>query len=159
MRMWGISGAKGRDKRPGFDRMYRDAAAGRFDVIMAWAIDRVGRSVMHVCEFMSEMGALGISIYLHQQAIDTSTPAGKAMVQIAGVFAEFERSMIVERIHAGLARVRKTGTKSGKLSVVLSWPRMWNARFSGLRERGSSIRDIAHELSISPTTVAKVISA
>ncbi len=153
----GISGAKGRDKRPGVDRMYRDAAAGRFDVIMAWAIDRVGRSVMHVCEFMSEMGALGISIYLHQQAIDTSTPAGKAMVQIAGVFAEFERSMIVERIHAGLARVRKTGTKSGKAIGRPKLAEDVERTILRLRERGSSIRDIAHELIVSPTTVAKVV--
>jgi DNA invertase Pin-like site-specific DNA recombinase len=93
----GISGSKGRDKRPGFDAMHKDAARRRFDVVMAWSVDR-----------------LGIDLFLHQQGIDTTTPAGKAMFQMMGVFAEFERSMIRERVNAGIARAKANGKHCGR---------------------------------------------
>src|SRR3954469_6001031 len=89
----GISGSKGRDQRPGFDAMHKDAARRRFDVVMAWSVDRLGRSLQDLCGFLSELHSLGIELFLHQQGIDTTTPAGKAMFQMMGVFAEFERSM------------------------------------------------------------------
>jgi DNA invertase Pin-like site-specific DNA recombinase len=110
----GISGSKGRDQRPGFDAMHKDAARRRFDVVMAWSVDRLGRSLQDLCGFLSELHSLGIDLFLHQQGIDTTTPAGKAMFQMMGVFAEFERSMIVERVRAGVARAKASGTKSGK---------------------------------------------
>src|SRR5215813_10294135 len=99
----GISGSKGRDKRPAFDRLHRDAARRRFDVIMAWSVDRLGRSLQDLVGFLSELHALKIDLYLHQQGLDTATPAGKAMFQMLGVFAEFERAMIQERVKAGMA--------------------------------------------------------
>ena len=110
----GLSGSKGRDQRPGFDAMHKDAARRRFDVVMAWSVDRLGRSLQDLCGFLSELHSLGIDLFLHQQGIDTTTPAGKAMFQMMGVFAEFERSMIVERVRAGVARAKASGTKSGK---------------------------------------------
>lgn len=110
----GVSGAKGRDRRPQFDALCRDAAKRKFDVIMAWSVDRLGRSVQHLIEFLTEIHALKVDLYLHQQGIDTTTPGGKAMFQMMGVFAEFERSMIVERVKAGLQRARLHGTRSGK---------------------------------------------
>jgi len=110
----GISGAKGRDKRPGFDAMHKDASRRRFDIVMAWSVDRLGRSLQDLISFLSELHSLGIDLALHQQGIDTTTPAGKAMFQMMGVFAEFERSMIVERVRAGIARAKASGTKSGK---------------------------------------------
>jgi DNA invertase Pin-like site-specific DNA recombinase len=110
----GISGAKARDKRPAFDQMCNDATRGKFDVIAAWSIDRIGRSVLHVSTFMAEMAALNVSQYYDQQNIDTSTPAGKAMLQMCVVFSEFERSMIRERVMAGLARARKEGKRLGR---------------------------------------------
>jgi DNA invertase Pin-like site-specific DNA recombinase len=81
---------------------------------MAWSVDRLGRSLQDLIGFLSELHSLGIDLALHQQGIDTTTPAGKAMFQMMGVFAEFERSMIVERVRAGLARAKASGTKSGK---------------------------------------------
>ena len=90
----GISGAKGRDKRPGFDALCRDAAQRKFDLVMAWSVDRLGRSLQDLVGFLSELHALRIDLFLHQQGLDTTTPAGKAMFQMMGVFAEFERSMI-----------------------------------------------------------------
>src|ERR1700720_3685566 len=114
----GISGAKGRDGRPEFDRMCRDAAKRQFDVVMAWSVDRLGRSLQDLVGFLSELHALKIDLYLHQQGIDTTTPAGKAMFQMMGVFAEFERAMIVERVKAGLSRARSQGKRLGRPSLA-----------------------------------------
>jgi Resolvase, N terminal domain len=100
----GISGAKGRDKRPAFDALCRAAARREFEMVMAWSVDRLGRSLQDLVGFLSELHSLKIDLFLHQQGLDTTTPAGKAMFQMMGVFAEFERAMIAERVRAGLAR-------------------------------------------------------
>jgi DNA invertase Pin-like site-specific DNA recombinase len=102
----GISGAKGRDKRPAFDKLCRDAARLEFDMVMAWSVDRLGRSLQDLVGFLSELHTLKIDLFLRQQGLDTTTPAGKAMFQMMGVFAEFERAMIAERVRAGLARAK-----------------------------------------------------
>src|SRR5499426_1838854 len=109
----GISGTRGRDKRPAFDKLCRDAARREFDVVMAWSVDRLGRSLQDLVGFLSELHALKIDLFLRQQGLDTTTPAGKAMFQMMGVFAEFERAMIQERVRAGLRRAKAQGTKSG----------------------------------------------
>ena len=80
---------------------------------MAWSVDRLGRSLKDLIAFLNEMHAAGVELFLFQQALDTTTPAGKAMFQMLGVFAEFERSMIVERVRSGLAKAKANGTKSG----------------------------------------------
>jgi DNA invertase Pin-like site-specific DNA recombinase len=110
----GISGAKGRDKRPAFDRLLKDAARRKFDVVVAWSVDRLGRSLQDLIAFLSEIHGYGIDLYLYQQGIDTTTPAGKAMFQMLGVFAEFERSIIRERVIAGLNRARAQGKILGR---------------------------------------------
>jgi DNA invertase Pin-like site-specific DNA recombinase len=110
----GISGAKDRTKRPAFDRLHKDAIRSKFDVVMAWSVDRLGRSLRDLVAFLQELHAAGVELFLYQQAVDTTTPAGKAMFQMLGVFAEFERSMIVERVRSGLAKAKANGTKSGK---------------------------------------------
>src|SRR5215469_12677790 len=113
----GISGAKGRDKRPEFDRLLRDATRRQFDMVMAWSVDRLGRSLQDLIAFLKELHELHIDLFLHQQGIDTTTPGGKAMFQMMGVFAEFERSMIQERVRAGLARARREGKRLGRPSI------------------------------------------
>src|SRR6516225_1352089 len=110
----GISGSNGREKRPGFDRLLNDATARKINMIAAWSVDRLGRSLQHLVGFLNELQALNCNLYLHQQAIDTTTPSGRAMFQMCGVFAEFERSMIVERVNAGLARAKANGIKLGR---------------------------------------------
>ena len=107
----GISGSNGREKRPGLDRLLKDATARKINMIAAWSVDRLGRSLQHLVGFLNELQALNCHLYLHQQAIDTTTPSGRAMFQMCGVFAEFERSMIVERVNAGLARAKANGVK------------------------------------------------
>lgn len=113
----GISGAKGRDKRPEFDRLIKDAVRGKFDVVAAWSVDRLGRSLQDLIHFLGEVQGAGVDLYLHQQAVDTTTPAGRAMFQMMGVFAEFERAMIRDRVNAGLARAREKGKRFGRPPV------------------------------------------
>ena len=110
----GISGAMGRDKRPALDRMLKMVTRGQIDLIAAWSVDRLGRSLQDLISILNDLHAKGVDLYLHQQGVDTTTPSGKAMFQMMGVFAEFERAMIRERVLAGIARAREQGTKSGK---------------------------------------------
>ena len=110
----GISGTKGRDKRPGLDQLCQGIARREFDQVAAWSVDRLGRSLQDLVGFLAELHAKGVDLYLHQQGIDTATPAGKAMFQMMGVFAEFERAMIVERVKSGLARARSQGKRLGR---------------------------------------------
>ena len=113
----GISGTKGRDKRPGYDRLCRGIARREFDRVAAWSVDRLGRSLQELVAFLGELHGKGVDLYLHQQGLDTGTPAGKAMFQMMGVFAEFERAMIVERVKAGLSRARSQGKRLGRPSL------------------------------------------
>jgi len=110
----GISGAKGRDSRPGFDRLLKAATQRKIDVVAAWSVDRLGRSLQDLVGVLAELNAVGCDLYLERQAVDTTTPAGRALFQMLGVFAEFERAIIQERINAGIARARVKGTKSGR---------------------------------------------
>lgn len=110
----GVSGAKGRDKRPQFDALLNGVARREFEMIAAWSVDRLGRSLQDLVAFLLELQAKRVDLYLHQQALDTSTPMGKAMFQLCGVFAELERSIIQERVKAGLERARAKGKKLGR---------------------------------------------
>jgi len=110
----GISGAKGRDQRPGFDRLLKGVARREFDLIAAWSVDRLGRSLQDLVAFLGEINARGVGLYLHQQGLDTTTPAGRAMFQMLGIFSEFERAMIQDRIRAGLNRARAEGRRLGR---------------------------------------------
>jgi DNA invertase Pin-like site-specific DNA recombinase len=112
----GISGTRGRDKRPSFDKLW--PARREFDVVMAWSVDRLGRSLQDLVGFLSELHALKIDLLLRQQGLDTTTPAGKAMFQMMGVFAEFERAMIAERVRAGLARARGEDKRLGRPPIA-----------------------------------------
>lgn len=113
----GVSGAKGRDRRPGFDKLHKAVTRREIDLIAAWSVDRLGRSLQDLVGFLSEINARGVDLYLHKQGLDTSTPAGRAMFGMLGVFAEFERSMISERVKSGLERARASGKKLGRPSV------------------------------------------
>ena len=102
----GISGAKGRDQRPGLDAMMKAVNAKEFDMVASWSVDRLGRSLTDLLSILQGLHDKGVGLFLHQQGLDTSTTAGKAMFQMLGVFAEFERGIIRERVNAGLARAR-----------------------------------------------------
>src|SRR3712207_4268150 len=113
----GISGSKGRDKRPALDQMLKAVIRGEIDVVAAWSVDRLGRSVQDLVGVLNDIRSWEADLYLHQQGLDTSTPSGRAMYQMLGVFAEFERAIIVERTKAGLARARAQGKKLGRPEI------------------------------------------
>src|SRR5271170_6903990 len=142
----GVSGAKGRDKRPQFDKLCRDATKRQFDMVMAWSVDRLGRSLQDLVAFLSELHALHIDLFLHQQGLDTTTPAGKAMFQMMGVFAEFERSMIQERVRAGLARAVAEGATLGRPKIAEKTERAVRAALSKKERPG--LRKIAASLGV-----------
>ena len=148
----GISGANGREKRPAFDKLLKDASRREFDLVAAWSVDRLGRSLQHLVAFLGELHALKIDLYLHQQGIDTTTPAGKAMFQMMGVFAEFERAMIQERVKSGLARARASGQRLGRPPVAARK----RAEVMKLRRDGQSVRAIARTLKLAPGTVQRI---
>jgi len=150
----GVSGTKGRDKRPQFDALCRDATKRQFDAVLVWSVDRLGRSLQDLVAFLSEIHALRIDLYLHQQGLDTMTPGGKAMFQMMGVFAEFERAMIQERVRAGLARARSEGKRLGR-------PRIDGATETAIlaalkRKDRPGVRQIAVQLGVSPGTVQRI---
>ncbi len=142
----GISGARGRDKRPGLDAMLKAITRREFDMVAAWSVCRLGRSLPHLVSLIGNLDARGVDLYLHVQALDTSTPSGKAMFGMLGVFAEFERSMISERVRAGLAR---SGKKGGR-------PRLDPDKAERIRRSlatGTSINATAKKLRVGVGTV------
>lgn len=110
----GISGARGRDKRAGLDQMLKGIARREFDMVAAWSVCRLGRSLQHLVHLLGDLNVKNIDLYLHVQALDTSTPSGRAMFQMLGVFSEFERAMISERVKSSLARLRASGKVLGR---------------------------------------------
>ena len=113
----GISGARGRDRRPALDELLKDATAREFDIVAAFSLDRIGRSMQHLVSFLGEIRALGIGLYVHDQHLDTSTPIGEMIFHVAGAFAQFERRLIQERVRAGLERARSRGKRLGRPTV------------------------------------------
>jgi len=149
----GISGAKGRDKRPGLDAMLKAVNAKEVDMVATWSVDRLGRSLTDLLGILQGLHDKGVGLYLHQQGLDTSTTAGKAMFQMLGVFAEFERGIIRERVNAGLARARANGTKLGRRPVK---PAV-EARIRQLRAKGDGILKIGRKLGIGTSVVQRVV--
>lgn len=110
----GISGAKGRDRRPGLDAMLKAITRREFDMVASWSVCRLGRSLQHLVSLLGDLNSKGVDLYLHVQALDTSTASGRAMFQMLGVFSEFERAMISERVKSSLARLRAQGKMLGR---------------------------------------------
>jgi DNA invertase Pin-like site-specific DNA recombinase len=148
----GISGAKGRDGRPGLDQMLKDASKRKFDVIMAWAIDRLGRSLIDLLHTVETLHACGVDLYLDQQGIDTTTPTGKLMFQVCGAFGEFERSMIRQRVNAGLKRAVAQGKQLGRPRIDASLEKRIQAQL----RLGKGMLKVARELGVGSGTVQRV---
>ena len=148
----GISGAKGRDGRPGLDQMLKDASKRKFDVIMAWAIDRLGRSLIDLLGTIQALEACGVDLYLDHQAIDTTTPTGRLMFQVTGAFAEFERSMIRQRVHAGLKRAVAQGKRLGRPRIDPALEKRIQAEL----RVGKGILRVARECGVGSGTVQRV---
>ena len=148
----GISGAKGRDKRPAYDRLMQMITRKEIDMVASWSVCRLGRSLQHLVTFLGEINSRGVDLYLHQQALDTSTPSGRAMFGMMGVFAEFERAMISERVKSGLARSEKKGGR----------PRLDPAKADKIRkllDGGLSIAKTAEKARVGVGTVHRLKTA
>jgi DNA invertase Pin-like site-specific DNA recombinase len=141
----GISGSKGRDKRLAFDQLLKRATRREFDLIMVWAIDRLGRSIQHLVGFMNELQSLKVDLYVHQQAIDTTTPSGRMVFGIFSALGEYERELIRERILAGQKRARAQGIKIGRPSKLNDAVK---TSVKLLRGNGMGIKQIAKTLEI-----------
>ena len=154
----GISGAKGRRDRPQFDALCKGVARREFDMVAAWSVDRLGRSMTDLLDFLTTLDGKSVGLYLHQQALDTTTPAGRALFQMCGVFAEFERSMIRERVNAGIARARAKGTRSGNaIGRPRTAPQM-ERRIYELSAEGMGKLKIARTLGIGTSVVQRVLA-
>ena len=145
----GVSGTKGREQRPGLDALMKGVARREFDLVAAWSVDRLGRSLPDLVALLAELQARGVDLFLHQQALDTSTPSGRMMFQMLAVFAEFERAMIVARVRAGLQRTTKR----------LGRPPMDTAKVEAIRallNAGTGIRETARRTGAGTATVMRV---
>lgn len=152
----GISGAKGRNDRPALDRMLKKSIQRKFDLIAVWSVDRLGRSLHHLVETVNELHSVGIDLYIHQQAIDTSTPAGKLAFSVFGALAEYERELIRERVRTGLDRARRNGTRLGRPSNLTDETRIAICEW---RKQSHSIQTIARQFKVGTGTIYKVLSA
>jgi DNA invertase Pin-like site-specific DNA recombinase len=150
-----ISGARGREKRAGLDKLLHAVARREIDLVAAWSVDRLGRSLQDLLSVLAEIHAKGCDLYLHQQGIDTRTPGGKALFQMMGVFAEFERAIIVERVKSGLERAKAQGKRLGR-------PRnddpVLIAKVERLRADGLGINRVARKLGIGSSYVQRIVA-
>jgi len=148
----GISGAKGRDQRPGFNALLKAIHRREVDIVAAYAVDRLGRSLTDLVAFLNDIQASGCDLYLHQQAVDTSTPSGRMMFGLLAVFSEFERALIRSRVVSGIERARAKGVVFGRPS--LSPDRV--ARVEKALKDGLSIRVAARETGTSTASVQRI---
>ena len=148
----GVSGSTGRDRRPQLDALLKDAMRRRFVVVVVWSIDRLGRSMLHVAQAMADLTAAGVALYSEQQGIDGSTPTGRAMLQMATIFAELERSMIVARVNAGLDRARARGVRLGRPSVPAKVERAIRQRL----QAGEGMLKVAKAVGVGTSVVQRL---
>lgn len=147
-----VSGAKDRFQRPGLDRLCKDAQRGKFDLVACWSIDRLGRSLQDLLTTLALFDACEIDLYLDRQAIDTSMPMGRLVFQVIGAFGEFERSMIRERVKAGMARAVAAGKRVGRPTTDAALLDRAKAELS----KGTGILKTARLVGIGTGTVQRV---
>ena len=150
----GISGAKGRDERQGFDELIKGSVKNEWDIILVWDVSRLGRSLKHLVSFLEDVQSAKCDLYIHQSGIDTSTSSGKMMFGMLSVFSEFERSMIRERVIAGQQRAVANGVKLGRKTNVNDG--IITAVYQ-LRKNNVPIKRIAKDLQIGVGTVYKIL--
>jgi DNA invertase Pin-like site-specific DNA recombinase len=155
----GISGSKGRKDRPQLDAMLKGVARKDFDVVASWSVDRLGRSLIDLVSLLQELHSTKVDLYLHQQGINTTTPAGKAMFQMMGVFAEFERTMIQERVRSGMERAKAKGTKSGNPIGRPAVSADVEETIRELRAKGLGMLKIASQAGCGVSVVQRVLAA
>lgn len=151
----GISGAKGRDKRPAYDALLKAVARRQIDLVAAWSVDRLGRSMQDLVALLEDLRGHGADLYLHQQALDTTTPSGRALFGMMAVFAEFERAMIQDRVNAGLARAKAQGKRLGRPTVGEET----ESKVRELRASGMGMVKVARTLGVGVSAVQRIVAA
>jgi DNA invertase Pin-like site-specific DNA recombinase len=151
----GISGTKGRAERQALDNLLKAATQRRLDKVLVWSVDRLGRSLKDLVGILEELEQTGVGLYLHKQAIDTTTASGKALFGMLAVFSQFERELIRERINSGLDRARRNGIVLGRRNTTGHL----GEQAAQKRQSGLSYRQIAQELNISVFTAHKLVKA
>jgi DNA invertase Pin-like site-specific DNA recombinase len=151
----GVSGSKRRDKRPGLDAALKDAARAEYDLLAAFAVDRLGRSTVDLLQTLESLHQAGVNLFLHAQAIDTRTSTGKALFTMLSLFGELERAMLIERVNAGLARAKSQGKKLGRPSLDANVTR----KIQFLAANGCSQAQIARETGASRASVQRLIKS
>ena len=146
----GVSGSK--DRRPALDRLVKDAKRRRFDVLVCWRLDRLGRNLRHLILLLDDLQAIGVGFVSLAEGIDATTPAGRLQLHILGAIAEFERSRVIERVQAGLQRARRQGRTLGR-------PRRVITRFELARVEGLSTREAAKTLGVPRSTLQRYVLA
>lgn len=149
----GISGAKDRHSRPQFDKLFQAIQDRRFDVVMGWSLDRLGRSVRDMAEFVEHLNRHKVDLYLHKERIDTTTPAGRLMFNVMASVAEFERERIRERVKAGIETARRKGKKLGRPKTAIPVER----QIKDLRQQGMGILKIAKTVGVGTSVVQRVV--
>src|SRR6201997_5844405 len=148
----GVSGAK--ESRPELNRLMADAHRRHFDVVLCWKVDRFGRSLKHLVNALADLDSYGIAFVSLRDNLDLSTPSGRLMFQIIGAMAEFERSLIQERVKAGLANARAKGRRLGRPQR-----RFDLNKAQSLRGAGMSFRDLAAELGVGVGTLHRAVAS
>lgn len=157
----GISGAKGRKDRPQLDALLKAVSRKEFDLVASWSVDRLGRSLVDLITMLQELHSTHVDLYLHKQGINTTTPAGKALFGMLGVFAEFEREMIRDRINAGLAVVKATGKNKHGDAVTLGRPKVTTKvenQIKALRAEGMGMLKIAKTVGCGVSVVQRLVA-
>ena len=151
-----ISGAKGRDQRKGFDQLIKEVVRKDFDLILVWSVDRLGQSLQDLVSFLNEIHSVDCDLYIHQSGINTTTPSGKMMFQMCGVFAEFERGVTSDRLKCGQERAKSQGKHIGRPSS-LNEGLSYSIKY--MKKQGIGIRRIATDLKVGVSAVYKVLEA
>jgi DNA invertase Pin-like site-specific DNA recombinase len=146
----GVSGAK--ESRPALNRLMADARQRKFDILLVWKIDRFGRSLKHLVNSLAELENVGVHFISLRGSLDLSSPAGRLMAQLLGAISEFERSLITERVRAGIRNARSKGRRLGRPRLEMD-----KARVSRLRANGASLRAISEQLGISVGSVHRAL--
>lgn len=148
----GFSGGKSREERPGLEALMADVTRKKIEIVAVWSIDRLARSTLELIRIMMDFNAKRIDLYVHKQAIDTSTPSGRMMWQLLGVFAEFEREMIRERVCAGLERAKEKGVQLGRPRLRVEV----EEQILQLRSQGMGMLKIGRKLGVGTSQVQRV---
>lgn len=150
----GISGAKSRKDRPALDEMMKLATQRKFEMVMCWSIDRLGRSLQHLVEILNELQAMKIDLFFMQQGMDTTTPSGRMIFSVFGAIGEFERNLIRERVIAGQQRAKASGVHIGRPTKMNDGMR---SAIKAMHENGMSIRQIAKSCKVGIGTIYTAI--